>query len=160
MKGYIILHLNRESDVMLPAFQSLLTMFNSFAFQGLPIPDAAGGDPLGWFYANQIKCEEDFQAKKEQLRAEAKKRLDEIMDKKNQRMMWPSDSEFDDLSLSRCPTTFYQHARPLTSTLHEQTCIVMQTNYSVIRRVASMPAILKMVYRYIVKTELKLLDGM
>uniref|UniRef100_A0A7S0WGP3 Transmembrane protein n=1 Tax=Chlamydomonas leiostraca TaxID=1034604 RepID=A0A7S0WGP3_9CHLO len=57
-------------------------------------------DPVSWFYQNQIRSEEEFQAKKEMLRAEARKRLDAIMDKKNQRLLWPSDSEFDDLSMS------------------------------------------------------------
>ncbi|GFH22386.1 predicted protein [Haematococcus lacustris] len=57
-------------------------------------------DPVSWFYQNQIKCEEEFQAKKDALREEARKRLDQIMDKKNKRLMWPSDSEFDDLSIS------------------------------------------------------------
>lgn len=98
-------------------------------------------DPIAWFQKNQIKSDADFQARKEALRAEAKKRLDfvssrsaaaphtknphgshacrkycatqndwschvfhcatQIMDKKNQRLMWPSDSEFDDMSISR-----------------------------------------------------------
>lgn len=35
-------------------------------------------DPVSWFYQNQIKSEEEFQAKKEALRAEARKRLDAV----------------------------------------------------------------------------------
>lgn len=60
----------------------------------------ADADPVAWFYQNQIKSEAEFQQKKDALRTEARKRLDQIMDKKNQRLMWPSDSEFDDMSLS------------------------------------------------------------
>mmetsp|Transcript_14150 Transcript_14150/g.38301 ORF Transcript_14150/g.38301 Transcript_14150/m.38301 type:complete len:389 (+) Transcript_14150:97-1263(+) len=57
-------------------------------------------DPVSWFYQNQIKSEEDFQARKADLRAEARRRLDAIMAKKQQHILWPSDSEFDDISIS------------------------------------------------------------
>jgi hypothetical protein len=35
-------------------------------------------DPVSWFYQNQIKGEEDFQARKADLRVEARKRLDAV----------------------------------------------------------------------------------
>lgn len=37
-------------------------------------------DPVSWFYQNQIKSEQEFQEKKEMLRAEARKRLDSVRD--------------------------------------------------------------------------------
>lgn len=38
-------------------------------------------DPVSWFYQNQIKSEEDFQARKAELRAEARRRLDAVSPK-------------------------------------------------------------------------------
>lgn len=52
-------------------------------------------DPVSWFYQNQIKCEEEFQQRKSELREEAKRRLDAIMDKKGKRLEWNSDSDSD-----------------------------------------------------------------
>lgn len=43
-------------------------------------------DPITWFFQNQIRSEEEFQANKAKLRAEAKRRLENIMAKKNKRI--------------------------------------------------------------------------
>ncbi|PNH03478.1 hypothetical protein TSOC_010441, partial [Tetrabaena socialis] len=56
-------------------------------------------DPVSWFYQNQIKSEAEFATKKDALRVEARKRLDQIMSKKEKRVEWPSDSDFDELSI-------------------------------------------------------------
>ncbi|KAG2432305.1 hypothetical protein HYH02_013027 [Chlamydomonas schloesseri] len=56
-------------------------------------------DPVSWFYQNQIKSEAEFAKKKDALRAEARKRLDAIMSKKDKHLEWPSDSDLDDLSI-------------------------------------------------------------
>ncbi|GIL60729.1 hypothetical protein Vafri_15257 [Volvox africanus] len=56
-------------------------------------------DPVSWFYQNQIKSEAEFAKKKESLRAEARKRLDQIMSKKDKALEWPSDSDLDELSI-------------------------------------------------------------
>ncbi|GLC47117.1 hypothetical protein PLESTB_000871300 [Pleodorina starrii] len=56
-------------------------------------------DPVSWFYQNQIKSEAEFAKKKEVLRAEARKRLDQIMSKKSKAVEWPSDSDLDELSI-------------------------------------------------------------
>jgi len=50
-------------------------------------------DPISWFYQNQIKSEEEFQAKKEQLRAAARHKLDEIFEKKGKHLIVDSDDE-------------------------------------------------------------------
>lgn len=50
-------------------------------------------DPVSWFYQNQIKSEEEFQAKKEQLRAAARHKLDEIFEKKGKHLIVDSDDE-------------------------------------------------------------------
>ncbi|GFR42951.1 hypothetical protein Agub_g3840 [Astrephomene gubernaculifera] len=56
-------------------------------------------DPVSWFYQNQIKSEAEFNKKKDALRAEARKRLDQIMSKKDKKVEWPTDSELDELSI-------------------------------------------------------------
>eukprot|EP00879_Flechtneria_rotunda_P007516 GHRR01007885.1.p1 GENE.GHRR01007885.1~~GHRR01007885.1.p1 ORF type:complete len:262 (+),score=61.44 GHRR01007885.1:282-1067(+) len=50
-------------------------------------------DPISWFYQNQIKSEEEFQANKEQLRQEARTRLDKIFEKKGKHLIVDSDDD-------------------------------------------------------------------
>lgn len=52
-------------------------------------------DPISWFYQHQIRSEEDFQKKKVDLREAAKKRLEDIMNRKNKAIEWDSDDEFN-----------------------------------------------------------------
>jgi hypothetical protein len=54
-------------------------------------------DPVGWFYQNQIRSEEEFQANKERVRTEARERLHELFDKKGKRLV--VDSDEDDFSV-------------------------------------------------------------
>jgi len=53
---------------------------------------------VSWFYQNQIKSEEEFQAKKAILREEAKKRLEQIMAAKKKLIEF--DSDLDDFSIA------------------------------------------------------------
>ncbi|KIZ02651.1 hypothetical protein MNEG_5310 [Monoraphidium neglectum] len=50
-----------------------------------------------WFFQNQIKCEEEFQARKAELRAAARKQLDEVFEKKGKHLI--VDSDDDDFSI-------------------------------------------------------------
>lgn len=54
-------------------------------------------DPVAWFYQNQIRSEEEFQAKKAALRETARARLDEIFEKKGKHLL--IDSDDDDFSI-------------------------------------------------------------
>jgi hypothetical protein len=49
---------------------------------------------------NQIKSEEDFQAKKSALREEAKRRLENIFERKGKNVVWELDLDDDDCSIS------------------------------------------------------------
>lgn len=49
--------------------------------------------PAGRFFQNQIKSKEEFQARKAELRAAARKRLDQIFEKKGQRLVIDSDDD-------------------------------------------------------------------
>jgi hypothetical protein len=49
------------------------------------------------FFQNQIKCEEEFQARKAELRAAARKQLDEVFEKKGKHLI--VDSDDDDFSI-------------------------------------------------------------
>ena len=49
---------------------------------------------------NQIKSDEEFQAKRSQLREEAKRRLDAIMARKGKRVVWDLDGEEEEDALS------------------------------------------------------------
>eukprot|EP00878_Enallax_costatus_P000625 GHUV01000728.1.p2 GENE.GHUV01000728.1~~GHUV01000728.1.p2 ORF type:complete len:164 (+),score=45.27 GHUV01000728.1:1880-2371(+) len=55
-------------------------------------------DPISWFYQNQIKSEEQFQAKKAELRETARHKLDEIFEKKGKHLI--IDSDDDDFSIA------------------------------------------------------------
>ncbi|KXZ43832.1 hypothetical protein GPECTOR_79g111 [Gonium pectorale] len=71
-------------------------------------------DPVSWFYQNQIKSEAEFAKRKDALRAEARKRLDQIMSKKNKSVDWPSDSDLDELSIRSselCANSWIEDAR-------------------------------------------------
>ncbi|GBF97562.1 hypothetical protein Rsub_10163 [Raphidocelis subcapitata] len=51
-------------------------------------------DPVSWFFQNQIRSEEEFQARKTELRAAARARLDALFEKKGQRLRADSDGDF------------------------------------------------------------------
>lgn len=53
---------------------------------------------MSWFYQNQIKSEEQFQAKKAELKETARSRLDEIFEKKGKHLI--IDSDDDDFSIA------------------------------------------------------------
>ncbi|KAF6265355.1 hypothetical protein COO60DRAFT_1633780 [Scenedesmus sp. NREL 46B-D3] len=55
-------------------------------------------DPVAWFYQNQIRSEEEFQAKKTALREQARERLDVIFEQKGKHLI--VDSEDDDFSIN------------------------------------------------------------
>jgi hypothetical protein len=57
-------------------------------------PHAAPGPSTPRFFQSQIRSEEEFQARKAQLRATARKRLDAVFEKKNKRLVIDSDEEF------------------------------------------------------------------
>lgn len=69
-------------------------------FSGAGASDADGDrfdynkDPISWFYQNQIKSEEQFQAKKTELRKAAVERLESVFEKKGKHLIIDSDDDF------------------------------------------------------------------
>jgi hypothetical protein len=60
----------------------------------LPLYLACPLSPLPRFFQSQIRSEEEFQARKAELRASARERLDEIFHAKGKRLVIDSDEEF------------------------------------------------------------------
>ena len=50
-------------------------------------------DPVAWFFQNQIRSEEEFAARKAELRAAARARLDKVFAKKGKRLVVDSEED-------------------------------------------------------------------